>query len=214
MRNTLYLLLLSLAIFGLSASRAAAQTPEAPAAPLESRWKLRADFFHQDYAFPVSFGELGVYDRVVVRPGIGLGGEYAYKQKANWRWFQSARLHFFNFPYEERSIGIGTDMGFEFRIWKGLQVAPRIGLSYNLVKPVDVRYVYEGDRWVKAKNTDPVFSRLQGGLGLDLSYRVAGGSHPIDVLANANVTFIAPAIPDYISLFFYKAAGIGVRVGI
>lgn len=216
MKNTLYLLLLSLTIFGLSCSLGKAQAPAAdlPAPAVEGRWKARADFFHQDYAFMIDVGELGVYDRVYLRPGIALGAEYAYAQRKNWRWYQSARLQFHNFQYDERSIGIGTDMGFEVRIWKGLQAAPRFSLTYNLVKPVDLRYRYEGDKWVKTKNTDPVFDRLQAGLGLDLSYRVASGRHPIDVLANANATLITPAIDNYVNLFFYKSYGVGVRVGL
>ncbi len=216
MKNTLYLLLLSLAIFGCSASLGHAQAPvaDAPSLPSEGRWKVRADFFHQDYATKIDVGELGVYDRVTVRPGIALGAEYTYKQRKNWRWYQSGRLQFHNFPYDERSIGLGTDMGFEVRIWKGLQATPRIGVSYNLVKPVDVRYKYEGDRWVRTRNTDPVFGRLQTGLGLDLSYRIVGGSHPIDVLANANATLISPAIPNYVTMFFYKSFGVGVRMGL
>lgn len=217
MKNTLYLLLLCLAVFGLSAGLAHAQAPvaDAPATPpAESRWKARADFFHQDYAFMIDVGELGVYDRVTVRPGIALSAEYAYKQRKNWRWYQSARMQFHNLPYEERSVGVGTDLGFEIRLWKGLQVAPRIGLTYNLVKPVDVRYKYNGDQWVRTKNTDPVFDRLQVAGGLDLSYRITGGAHPIDVLANANFSTILPAIPDYIGMFFYKQAGIGVRMGL
>jgi hypothetical protein len=216
MKNTLYLILLSLSIFGLSHGLGKAQAPDAaPRSQVEeSRWKLRADLFHQDYAIMIDVGELGVIDHVLFRPGIGLGGEYAYAQRKNWRWYQAARLQFHNFQYDERSVGLATDMGFEVRIWKGLQVAPRLGVAYNLVKPVDVRYRYEGDRWVKAKNTDPVFGRLQYGLGLDLSYRVSHGAHPIDVLANANATIIAPVIPNYVNRFYFKSYGVGVRMGL
>jgi hypothetical protein len=203
-----------LALLVLTSMGLSAQTEAQVLLPVPSRWKLRADFFHQDLAFQIPFGQLGVYHKPVIRPGFALGGEYTYQQRKHLRLYQSAHLGYYNNVYEERWGTLGTELGMEWEIWKGILIAPRIGLQYNLVKPSDLRYMYEGDKWVPVRNTDPAFSRLGGSIGLDLGYRVCKGAHPIDVLANGNVSIAGPYIKGSFPFYFFKSAGVGLRVGI
>jgi hypothetical protein len=192
-----------------------AQTPEVETGiqwPMP-KWSARLDLYHQDYVGNIlAIGQLGVYDKVIVRPGLRLGIERSWITKKHIRLYQGLLAGYYHNTYDERSWTIGTEIGFELRIFKQFRVAWPIGIHYNNAKAIDVRYEYVGDHWVKAKNTDPSISRLQiTPFSLNIGWRFMPASeHPIDVFANGNLSGIGPWQPGVgIPFLLYKAAGIG-----
>lgn len=185
-------------------------------APAPQLWSGRLDFFHQDYISEFSFGQLGVYDPVYIRPGVRVGVERSWVTKNHFRLYQDLMVGYYHNTYDERSWTLGTDLGVEWRIFKQFRLGLPLGLHYNNVKAIDVRYAYVGDKWVKAKNTDPAIHRLQVQLGLNIGWRfLPTSAHPIDLFANANLSAIGPWEPNVgVPFLIYKAAGLGVRVGI
>lgn len=180
------------------------------------KWFARLDLYHQDYSGDFSFGQLQVYDPVHIRPGFRLGIERSWVTKNHFRFYQDVLGGYYHNTYDERSWTIGTDFGIEWRIFKQLRVALPIGIHYNNAKAIDVRYEYVGDHWVKAKNTDPSIHRLQIPVGFNLGWRfLPNSAHPMDAFVNGNLSGIGPWQPGSgIPLLFYKAIGLGLRVGI
>lgn len=187
-----------------------------PTEPIQ--WFARMDLYHQDYLSHIlAIGQLGVYDPVHVRPGFRLGVERSWVTKRHFRLYQAVLGGYYHNTYDERSWTIGTEIGFEWRIFQQFRVALPIGVHFNNAKPIDVRYEYVGDHWVKAKNTDPAVNRLQitpFSLNIGWRFEVADG-RPLDVFANGNLSAIGPWQPGVgVPVLFYKAAGIGLRMGL
>jgi hypothetical protein len=185
-------------------------------AQVSPQYAARLDLYHQDWLGNFSYGQLGVMDPVHVRPGVRVGIERTWISKSHFRLYQDVLVGYYHNTYEERSWTIGSDIGFEWRLWKQLSLALPIGLHYNNVKAIDVRYVYEGDKWVKAKNDDPIVHRIQVPVGLNLGWRfLPDALHPIDVFANANVALLSPWQPGAgIPFLLTKSLGLGLRVGL
>lgn len=181
------------------------------------KWFGRVDLYHQDYIGDILIiGQLGVYDRVLVRPGFRIGAERSWVTKNHFRLYQDLLAGYYHNTYDERSWTIGSAVGVEWRILKEFRVGLPFGVHYNNAKAIDVRYEYVGDKWVKAKNTDPSIHRLQLQLGLNLGWRfMPASAHPIDAFVNGSLSAIGPWQPGVgIPALLYKSAGIGLRVGL
>ncbi len=214
MRKHLFLLAFVLVAGSVSAQEPTVMTIPAPAPKL---WAARLDLYHQDYLFNIlAIGQLGVYDQVRIRPGFRVGVERSWVTKNHFRLYQDLMAGYYHNTYDERSWTVGTDVGFEWRIFKQFRAGTTIGAHYNNAKAIDVRYEYVGEHWVKAKNTDPSVNRLQIPIGVNLGWRfMPNGAHPVDVFANGTLSAIGPWQPGVgIPLLFYKSAGLGFRVGI
>jgi hypothetical protein len=198
------LMLLSLALGTL------AQSPPA------KLWLARLDVYHQDWMGDFGIGQLTAYDRVFIRPGIRVGIERTWIQKNHFRLYQDLLLGYYHNTYDERSFTMGTDAGVEWRIFKQFRLALPIGIHFHRAKPIDIRYVYDGEKWVRAKNTDPSISRLQFLAGLNIGWRFwPAAKHPIEVFANGNISTLSPWQPDSgVPILLCKAAGMGLKVGI
>lgn len=204
----------------LIVSLASAQEPTVAIAPTKftQLWSARLDMYHQDYLGNIlKIGQLGTYDRVHIRPGFRVGVERSWVTKKHFRLYQGILAGYYHNTYDERSWTVGTEVGFEWRLFKQFRVALPIGIHYNNAKAIDVRYEYVGDHWVKAKNTDASVHRLQvTPLSLNIGWRFyGGGMHYVDVFANGNVSAIGPWQPGVgIPFLIYKSAGVGMRVGL
>ena len=180
------------------------------------KFAARLDVYHQYWIGDFSYGTLAVVDKVNWRPGIRAGIERTWVAKKHFRLYQDLVLGYYHNTYEERSWILGSDIGFEWRIFKQFRAALPLGVHYNNAKAIDVRYVYEGDKWVKAENTDKAISRLQIPVGLQLGWRFMPASpHPVDLFMQGTLSAIGPWQPGSgIPLLFTKAAGMGVRIGL
>ena len=173
------------------------------------KWAFIANVGHQDQGFDISFGSLQVIHKVPFRPQIAVGIERTWVNRNKFRLFQDLQASYFHDSYVEKVYGLTTDVGFEFKIFRGLRLTPRIGVGYNSAKANDVRYKYEGDKWVQTANTDPAISRLNVKTGLDLSYRF---NNTFDVLVGGHFSLVTPYIPNAASIYLYKGWHIGTRV--
>jgi hypothetical protein len=210
MKNLIVYIALLLSLQPLMAQEVA---PIAPSAP---KYAARLDLYHQYWVGDFSFGSLAVLDPVYIRPGFRVGIERSWVTKNHFRLYQDVMAGYYHNTYEERSWTLGTDLGFEWRIFKQFRLALPIGVHYNNAKAIDVRYEYVGDKWVKAKNTDPTINRLQVPLGLNLGWRfMAQSAHPIDAFVNGNLSIIGPWQPGSgIAMLLTKSVGVGLRVGL
>jgi|GEM_PF-1847166 len=189
----------------LSSFRMGAQNSSAHPLP---KWAIIANFGHQEAGLDLSFGSLQVIHEVPIRPHIGVGIERTWVNRNRFRLFQDLQASYYHDTYVEKGYGLSTDLGFEFKIFKGLRLTPRLGVGYNLAKATDVRYKYEGEKWVRAENTDPSVSRINIKAGLDLSYRF---HQRFDVIIGGHYAAVSPYIADAVSLYLFKGVHIGGR---
>lgn len=182
----------------------------------QKTWNLRAEAMHQYWIGDFGIGTLAVYDEVNIRPLFRVGLERSIELKDRMRVYRDVSIGYHQNTYEEHSLILGLGTGVEVRIWKQLRFAKIGGLNINFAKPADVRYVYDGEKWVKAKNTDPVVLRLQIPVGLQLGWRFgAAAAHPIDFFVNGAVSIIGPwQRGSGIPVLFTKSAGAGLRIAL
>jgi hypothetical protein len=185
-------------------------------APEPKLWFGRLDLYHQDWLGDFGIGQLGVYDAVPIRPGFRLGVERTWIEQRHFRMYQDVLLGYYHNTYDEHSFTVGSDVGFEWRIFRQFRVALPAGLHFHRAKPSDIRYVYDGEKWVKAENTDPAISRLQFIIGTNIGWRFWPElRHPVEVFANGNISLIGPWQNDAgVPALMYKAAGIGIKIGL
>ncbi|MFM2267118.1 MAG: hypothetical protein RL757_559 [Bacteroidota bacterium] len=175
------------------------------------KWAIVANFGHEDDLSPIPVSNsLVATHNVVIRPRIELGMERTWVERRRFRLFQDAKLTYHNNTYSENAIGLGTDIGFEFKIFKGLRLTPRLGAHYNRAKASDVQYRYENNKWVSTSNTNPAVARGYFKGGIDVSYRFMD---KFDVVAGTHLAILTPYIPGEFGIPLYpnKAFNIGVR---
>jgi hypothetical protein len=111
--------------------------------------------------------------------------------------------------YVERVVGLQTNIGYEVRFWKGLYLAPRLGVGYNHAKPTGVRYTLENNKWEQTANTDKAVNRTNIKGGLNLGYRF---NNKFDVGVTGHYALVVPHIPDLESpLFLHKGVNLTLR---
>jgi hypothetical protein len=184
--------------------------------PAMHKWQARLDLYHQDWESDIVIGQLGVYDRVYLRPGFRVGIERTWVEGRRFRLYQDLLIGYYHNTYDERSYTFGTDLGVEWRLFREFRLGMPFGLHYNNAKAIDVRYEYDGEKWVRAKNTDPSIARLQIPLGLNLGWRFwPQQAHPVDLFLNSNFSLVGPYQPgSNIPVLLYTAVGVGLRVGL
>jgi hypothetical protein len=172
------------------------------------KWAAVVNIGHQTSAINFDLGALQTIHKINIRPRFEVGMERTWKEKPNYRFFQDAKLTFVQDAYVERVFGIGTDVGFEFRIFKGLRITPRLGAHYNAAKASDIQYKYNGEKWEPIANTSPIDKRLYAKGGLDLSYRF---NDKIDVIVGGHFALSTPYIKDAAPFFLHKSLNMGAR---
>ncbi len=202
-KNKNLLLVLFVLLFSLK-TKAQTATPSV----FQPKWAAILNIGHQEDAINISFGTLQTIHKVSIRPNISVGIERTWFNRTKFRLFQDLKVAYFHDTYIEKVYGLSTDLGFEFKIFRGLRLTPRLGVGYNLAKPNDIRYKLEGDKWVRTANTDPSVSRLNIKAGIDLSYRF---NNKMDVVVGGRYALISPYLPDIQEVFLYRGLHIGGR---
>jgi hypothetical protein len=172
------------------------------------KWAAVVNIGHQTQAINFDLGALQTIHKISIRPRFEMGMERTWKEKPNYRFFQDAKLTFVQDAYVERVFGLGTDVGFEFKIFKGLRITPRLGAHYNLAKATDIQYKFNGEKWEPTANTSPSDSRLYVKIASDLSYRF---NDKIDVIAGAQIAASTPYIKNAVAFFPHKEVHVGLR---
>jgi hypothetical protein len=195
-------------IFSLFISLFASQIWAQTSADNAKKWAAVINVGHQTSAVNFDAGSLQTIHEIHLRPRFELGVERTWKDKPNFRFFQDVKLTFAQDAYVERAYGVGTDVGFEFKIFKGLRITPRLGAHYNLAKASDIQYRYNGEKWVPVANTSPLDSRLYAKGGVDVSYRFMD---KIDVIVGGLYALSTPYMTYAVPFFVHKNVNVGVR---
>lgn len=202
MKNILLFAGLCLALQGLSA-----QDTLRKSLP---RWTLAFAAAQQDYVFEIDAGDLPVLQRPL-RPAFTLGLERNYLKGSRHRLYQSLIATWYYNPYAERSLTIATELGYDFKIWKGIYLGPRISGGYQRGNRNDVVYRLENGQWLPERWSGPgdITHRFQLQTGIDVGYRFG----KIDAFAGVNASSVSPySVVGQIPLFLFRSVRVGVKV--
>lgn len=172
------------------------------------KWAFTAALSHQNGLIKLDEGQLLVLDSRKFTPLIELGLERNWRPNRKNSIRQTFLVSAFNDRYFERQIGLGTDIGYQIKIIRGLAIRPSIGVHGILAKPVDVRYGLNGELWERVKNDDPLETRINGRLGLNLSYNI---NPKISVMAKGNITLQTPYLNGLFPAWPMKSFGFGIN---
>jgi hypothetical protein len=185
-----------------------------------SPWAATLNFFHQDMGIAIDAGSLQTTNPVSIRPGFYLAIERSWDEgkRKGTRLFQDLHAGFWQNPYSETYTFLGTRLGADIRIFSQLRITPSFIYRIGRVKTQDLRYVYEGGKWVAADNSTPGFLRQNLGPDLQLSWRFAPASgHPVDLQVGSNWLLALKYTPVDLegapNLFLYQTFRVGLRYG-
>jgi hypothetical protein len=183
------------------------------------KWALTAQFFHQDDAIDYDLGSLATSDPVHLRPGFTLGVERTWWKSKGGKIRLSQDLHVGHWisPYAEQYSFAGTKLGLEWRLFRQLRLATGLFYRYGAVRPRDVRYVYDGEKWVRSTEKAPAFGRHTVAVDLQLGWRFRPqAAHPFDVYLATDQQFITPFLPSDLAgnIYLFRSFKLGVRVGL
>jgi hypothetical protein len=182
-----------------------------------SRYAAIMNSYHQGSLFDTNVGALQTTDPVFLRPGFNLGIERTWGEgkRGRARHFQDIHVGYSISPYSESYTYIGTRIGADFKLFKQLRISPSLIYRAGQTKNKDVRYVYEGGRWVNSGNLTPGYFRGTAGFDMQFSYRfLKTTKHPIDIRAGANLTITTRFLPTGDENNFpwvYRNYNLGVR---
>jgi hypothetical protein len=180
-------------------------------ATAQGRWSASAKIANQKDGISYSAGQLAKIHEPL-QPAFTLDLQRNYLNTNRSRLYQSVYGTYFYQPYMNKSITLGTAIGYEFRIVRGLYLGVNLGGGINRTKPNDIVYNYENDKWVPARSEGPTAVGLQLQGGSELGYRVGKFSF----FASGQYSYVAKYIdlPDFTFPFIHKNIGLGVRMGL
>jgi hypothetical protein len=174
----------------------------------ESKYAFVINVGQQTLGINYDVGALQTIQKTPFKPRLEAGIERTWKQKKNFRLHQDLKLTYVNDPYQEQVFGLGTDLGFEFKILKRILLTPRLGVHYNRATPTDVHYIYENDKWIQTTNSYEKNNRIFVKAGFDLGFKV---NQKFDLFVYNQLSLNLPHIKEVIPLNVNKAIGLGIR---
>jgi len=185
-----------------------------------SPWAATLNLFHQDMGIAIDAGSLQTTNPVSIRPGFSLAIECTWDEgkRKGTRLFQDLHAGFWQNPYSENYLFLGTRLGADLRIFSQLRLTPSLIYRIGRAKTKDIRYAYEEGKWVPTDNSTPGFLRQTLGPDIQWSWRFAPTSaHPIDFQVGANWLLALKYMPvdpeGAPNLYLYKTFRIGLRYG-
>ncbi len=176
----------------------------------QSKLSLSLRLGHEDDVFPGKAGSIAVLHKVPIRPKVVLGVEYIYRTGKRSIISQDVALHYHRHPYQERNMGIGTNLSYQFIVAKKFFIAPRLGVHLSNSKPINPEYKYNESSkvWESVKSYYPATNRLYVPLSLEVGYNL---SNKYKLLLGANRSLLTPFIKDIQNINLYKGYYIGVN---
>ena len=175
-----------------------------------SKWSVSLRAANQTPAIDIVFGSIPVLHSPLY-PSIGAALERNYKNGNRSRLYQDVNLSYFHDTYTERATTLSSNLGYEFRIVRGLYAGVRLGVGIQRANRSEIVYTYEGDRWVGKPYPGGINWRMQVEGGAELGYRFrkfsAFGGYRYSLLTPYDK---ANGIPYWLS----KAPMIGLRVNL
>ncbi len=145
-----------------------------------------------------------------VHPGVQVGTEFDHRVRECSRLFQSVYLNYFYHKHLAQGIGIGSELGYEHRVWRGLVAEARFGLGFTHTFTTAVEYTFSNGRY--ERKGDRGNARLTPSLSLDLAYYLRRDDR------NAPKVFLRyqswveyPYSPDFIPVMAHINLHLGVR---
>ncbi len=183
----------------------------AQASNAQGRWSASLKLAHQVDGIAFSIGQFAKIHSPL-NPVISIDVQRNYLNINRSRLYQSVYASYAKQTYIDQAFVLGTALGYEFRVFKGLYLGVNLGGGINRNKATDIVYNLENDKWVAARNSYPaaVGAQFQG--GGELGYRVG----KFNFFAHGQYSFITKYVifsdGNFPNLF--KNAGIGVRMGL
>jgi hypothetical protein len=175
-----------------------------------SKWSVSLRGANQKPAIDIVVGSLPVLHSPLY-PSVGVSLERNYKNGNRSRLYQDVSLSYFHDTYTERSVTLATNLGYEFRIVKGLYAGVRLGVGAQRANRSDIVYTYEGDRWVGKPYPGGINWRAQIEAGGELGYRIGKFS----VFGGYKYSLLTPYDKaNGLPLWLLKAPSIGLRMGL
>ncbi len=183
----------------------------AQASNAQGRWSASLKLAHQTDGFPFSAGQLAKIHSPL-NPVISIDIQRNYLNTNRSRLYQSVYATYAKQTYIDQAFVLGTALGYEFRVFKGLYLGANLGGGINRNKATDIVYNLENDKWVAARNSYPaaVGAQFQG--GGELGYRV--GKFNFFAHGQYSITLKQAIAASESYPWFFKNTGIGVRMGL
>jgi hypothetical protein len=175
-----------------------------------SKWSVSLRAANQTPGFDFTIGTIPVLHSPLY-PSVTLGVERNYKNGNRSRLYQDVSLSYFHDTYTERDLTLATNLGYEFRIVRGLYTGVRLGVGLQRANRSDIVYNYEGDRWVGKPYPGGINWRAQIEAGGELGYRIGKFS----IFGGYKYGFLTPYDKDNgIPFWLLKAPTVGLRMGL
>jgi hypothetical protein len=159
-----------------------------------SKWGVVARFGDERGSFIFYNPTKNVYHKELMKPMGELGiSRKHYEGKRGGYWFQDLLLGYSHQTYEEKVISVGTKTGYQWALWNKILLVPTLGIAYNRAKPNDLRYAYNGDKWVSVKNDLPALNRFNASAAMGIGYRI---NSKLEVTAHYQMSLINNYIPE------------------
>lgn len=176
----------------------------------KDRSSLRIVFHigHQDDLFKFVNATENKYHDIKWRPSFTAGIQKTWSQGSRFRLYQDVVASYHIHPYQERTLGIGTDLGFQWTFFKKIIFNPKLGLHYNYARYADIQYAYVNDKWVKTDNSYEPSHRANIKLGFETGYHL---SPKTDIVVGASAMALTPYAKDVLNLFLSNSIYTGLR---
>ena len=177
----------------------------------QGRWSTSLKLANQKDGIYYSPGQLAKI-HCPLNPVISIDIQRNYLNTNRSRLYQSVYATYAKQTYIDQAFVLGTALGYEFRIFKGLYLGANIGGGINRNKATDIVYNLENGKWVAAKDDYPaaVGGQFQG--GGELGYRV--GKFNFFAHGQYSITLKQAITASESYPWIFRNAGIGVRMGL
>lgn len=107
---------------------------------------------------------------IPVHPGLQLGTEFNYRERAFTRLFQTANLCYFYHNHLNQGIGIFSELGYEYRLPAGFAFTGLFGLGYLHTWATAEEFTFSNGQY--EQRADLGNARLFPSLSLDIGYYI------------------------------------------
>ena len=175
-----------------------------------SKWSVSLRAANQTPAIDIVFGSIPVLHSPLY-PSIGVAIERNYRNGNRSRLYQDVSLNYFYDTYTERAMTLSTNLGYEYRIVRGLYVGARIGVGLQRANRSEIVYTYQGDRWVGKTCPGGINWRMQVEGGAELGYRFGKFS----AFGGYRYSLLTPYDKQNgIPIWLLKAPTVGLRISL
>jgi hypothetical protein len=175
---------------------------------IKSKLGISARFGSEDDLFPAVLGNLPTLHKINIRPRLDIGVEYKWRSGKHSLISQDLVLHYHRHVYQEKNMGLGTNISYRHDIYKNLNAAVRLGVHYSNSKSVNPEYKYNTvtSKWEAYSTYLNATNRLYIPLALELGYKV---TPKINAVVGGRYAMLTPYIKDLVPYNIYRGYYVG-----